>query len=195
MRAIIPGLVLLMFGGPALADAPDQIAFDVFRNGQPFGEHVLDFEREADRTRVDVRIRLRAGLGPLTLFRYEHDAREVWQGDALEALESQTRKDGEEFRVGLDEAQLAVLGMPSSHWRGYALGSSSLINTETGDVLDVVVEDLGLDLVALPDGRRVDARHLRMTGSVVLDLWYDTDGNWVQCRFTIRGQEIEYRLR
>lgn len=187
-------LVLLVFATPVRADVPNQIAFDVYRNGQPFGEHVLDFQRDAGRTTVDVRIRLRAGLGPFTLFRYEHDAREVWQGDDLQVLESRTLKDGEELRVGLDGIQLAALGLPSSHWRRYETGSSSLINTETGEALDVTIEELGTEVLQI-GGESIEAERIRMNGSVVLDLWYDADGNWVQCAFDIRGQSIEYRLR
>ena len=194
MRFIATIVLALASTVPAFAENPEQIAFDVFRNGQSFGEHVLNFTRDGEETRVDVRIRLRAGLGPLTLFRYEHDSREVWLGDALVEFESSTLKDGEDLQVALDSADAALAAMPSSHWRQYETGPLSLLNTETGEPLDVMVERIGAETLQI-NGASVETQRLRMTGSVVLDLWYDENGNWVRCQFTIRNQTIEYRLR
>lgn len=194
MRLIAAAALMLGLAAPVIAENPDQIAFDVYRNGQTFGEHVLDFTRDGEQTRVDVRIRLRAGLGPLTLFRYEHDSREIWRGDDLVEFESVTLKDGEDLQVALDSADAALSSMPSSHWRQYDTGTLSLMNTETGEPLDVVVERIGEETLEI-GGETIQTRRLRMTGSVVLDLWYDADGNWVRCEFTVRGQTIEYRLR
>jgi hypothetical protein len=41
----------------------------------------------------------------------------------------------------------------------------------------------------------VDARRIRMSGTLTVDLWYDADGRWVGCEFEARGQSIRYVLR
>jgi hypothetical protein len=52
-----------------------------------------------------------------------------------------------------------------------------------------------MDRVEAASGARIDARHVRMTGTLTVDLWYDASGRWVGCVFTARGQEIRYVLR
>lgn len=190
MRAFIIAAIMGV-SAPAAAADPQDLVFDVYRNGEPFGEHVLDFEREADALRVDIRVRLRAGLGPITLFRYEHDSEEVWRGDNLLVLTSRTLKDGDEMSVSLDARGMLD---PSSHWRGYAPGRYQVLNTETGEPMDVEVVDLGVEWIETATGR-VEARRTRLTGTVMLDLWHDASGRWVKCAFEVRGQNIEYVLR
>jgi hypothetical protein len=43
-------------------------------------------------------------------------------------------------------------------------------------------------------GRAVRAERIRVQGAIAVDLWYDERGRWVGCRFTARGQTIEYRV-
>ncbi len=193
------GLALLGFAPVARADAPDDVAFDVYRNGAPFGEHVVSFDEKADGAlQVQVEIELRVGFGPLTVFRYEHESEEVWVGDDLVSLTASTLKDGERVRFSLsndDERYETVAGlMPSSHWSGYPPGLPAVLNTETGEPMPVEIEELGLETIQTATGP-VEARRIRMVGSVAVDLWYDLDGRWVGCAFSIRGQDIEYRLR
>lgn len=181
------------------ADVPRDVAFDVYRNGSPFGEHIVRFDDESDGSlTVMVDIELRVGFGPLTVFRYEHQSEEVWIDDDLVSLTASTLKDGERVQVRLERGaeihgDRAAL-IPSSHWSGYPPGLPAVLNTETGEPMPVDIEELGVEMVRTGAGL-VEAQRIRMTGSVVVDLWYDMDGRWVGCAFSIRGQDIEYRLR
>jgi len=186
------------------ADTPQDVVFDVYRNGSPFGEHAVRFERApGGRLEVDINIALRVGFGPLTVFRYEHASEEVWVDGELVQLEASTLKDGgrERYRLQrradgrLERAGEVIEALPpSSHWSGYAAGLAVVLNTETGEPMDVVIEELGMDAVETATGW-VSARRVRMSGSVTVDLWYDEADRWVGCAFSIRGQDIVYRLR
>lgn len=188
----------------AAPPVPRDIVFDVYRNGTEFGEHAVRFDRAGNGSLiVDIDVELQAGFGPLTLFRYEHRAEEVWRDGELVRLTASTLKDGERKQVDverLDENTLTSSGdpipelPPSSHWRGYDPATHLILNTETGDPMDVVVEDLGMDTVETAAGP-VEARHVRVTGTLTMDLWYDGSGRWIGCTFQARGHTIDYVLR
>ena len=62
----------------------DQIVFNVLRKGKEFGTHKISFDVESDDSftaRSDVE--LKAGLGPITVFKYELDATETWKNGKL----------------------------------------------------------------------------------------------------------------
>jgi len=41
----------------------------------------------------------------------------------------------------------------------------------------------------------METRHIRLEGSLTLELWYDTNGEWVRSQFVARGQDITYVRR
>lgn len=200
----IPVLLAASLPAPVPAEPPADIVFDVYRNDTPFGEHAVRFDQTAGGDlRVEIDIELEAGFGPITVFRYEHEAEEIWSDGRLARLQAATLKDGDWNRVDVERAgpDTLVSGSvergylpPSSHWRGYAAGTGEILNTETGDAMAVEIEDLGMDTVETAAGP-VEARHIRMSGTLTVDLWYDADGRWVGCEFEARGQTIRYVLR
>ncbi|MHA6288546.1 DUF6134 family protein [Maricaulis sp. CAU 1757] len=180
---------------PVPASPPEDVVFDVFRNGASFGEHRIDFEATGPNGfTAEVDISLRAGVGPLTLFRYEHNSAEVWRGGELQSVTGSTLKDGDRLTYEVDGADPVLDLVPSSHWAGYEPGTDQVLNTETGEVMDVAVEDLGLVSFESANGI-VEARHIRLSGSLTVDLWYDSEGRWIGCEFEARGQTIRYVRR
>jgi hypothetical protein len=68
-----------------------------------------------------------------------------------------------------------------------------MINSETGARLPVRVSLIGRETI-IANGQRIAADHLRVEGTVAVDLWYDDAGHWLGCAFTIQGQHITFRL-
>ncbi len=188
-------------------EAGDVIAFDVLRKGKPFGTHTVTFGQDDQgrlvaRTEVD----LEAGLGPITLFRYELDATEVWQDGRLVALTGQVDDDGTEGQVeavrrgdALEvdgtqfQGEVEGRGLPSSHWNFAQTNASRLLSTEDGEILQVAVTDQGMETIQA-GGARVEATRYLMESDIDVTLWYDEAGRWVKLSFEARGQEIEYVL-
>jgi len=219
---VLRSLVLLVtfaLAAPALADDyPDpadgeRIIFDVYRNGgTEFGTHEVIFEREGGDVIARSTIRLRAGFGPITAFRYEHDATERWSDGRLMSLSSRTLKDGDTYEVEAryEDGQISVQGedpdagavsltlpgdiLSSSHWHGYPPDMAEMLNTEHGTVMETVVEDLGMTQIE-GDGGMIDVRHIRLSSSLVVDLFYDENGRWAGCQFEARGQTVRYVRR
>ncbi len=214
MLLLLAALITIASPDDTVAPQPqpgEEIAFDVFRGDSRFGEHSVSFREEDGDLVAEVRVRLRAGLGPITVFRYEHDAVERWRNGRLVSLEARTLKDGDELRVSASQQDGRLIvesvtpdgprtfeysadALPSSHWHGYPSTALELINTETGAPLPVEIQPLGAEAVPA-DGGSVDARRFRLEGTLTVDLWYDSEDDWASTAFTARDQQITYRRR
>jgi Family of unknown function (DUF6134) len=184
-----------------------RLHFDVFRNGEPFGSHVVKFTRVGDAVKADTAIDLKVAIGPLTLYRYTHKSLEEWRAGRLQAVRAETLNEGKTSRLvvervgdGLKVAGRAFSGLldgqvfPSSHWNIDQMKQAAMLSTETGAMLDMKVVDEGVDAVKV-GARTVQARRFLVKSDVTARFWYDEAGRWVKCAFEAQGQKVEYRLR
>ncbi len=190
---------------------PGELVFDVSRNGGKFGAERMTFERRGEDMVITRDVDYKVSFGPIVPFRYRHDAIEVWRDGRLISLESETLKDGDDLTMSMmrgPEGSFAVrsnlLGdaqdvagdmLATSWWNSAVMTENQLVNTETGEVLDVSVSKIGRETVQTGQGP-VDATLYRVEASLTLDLWYADDGRWVKMSFNARGDNfIEYTLQ
>lgn len=170
IRVALTALALSISAGSAFADKAespgpeawmpkngDRISFEVLRKGKPFGQHDVSFEVSADGTiTATTDVDLKAGLGPLTVFKYALDATETWKDGKLVGITGAVDDDGD---AGAVEAkaegdQLVVNGtgfdgtlplgtLPASHWNRAQMQASTLFSTEDGKVIDVKITEKG----------------------------------------------------
>ena len=183
------------------------INFDVLRGGSPFGSHKLNFSSDgAGDVTVTTDVDLKVKIGPITAYRYELDSIEQWSDGRLVALNSRTNSNGKKKRVdvrrvgsGLDvdatgfEGIVDAAMIPSSHWNLLQMYGDQMLSTETGEVLDINVEQLGREIVVV-GGAALEATRYRLSSELAVDLWYDDQSRWVKMLFEARGQSIEYIL-
>ena len=103
-RQLAATLVVSVLGSTTVSAANDfpygqTLAFNVFRNGQEIGRHTLTFESDGPNRIVTVAINFGVKAMGITAYRYVHSDREVWNGDALQALDSQTDDNGKKYKV------------------------------------------------------------------------------------------------
>lgn len=103
-RQLAATLVVSVLGSTTVSAANDfpygqTLAFNVFRNGQEIGRHTLTFESDGPNRIVTVAINFGVKAMGITAYRYVHADREVWNGDALQALDSQTDDNGKKYKV------------------------------------------------------------------------------------------------
>lgn len=189
------------------AEAGDVIRFNVLRQGKPFGSHTVTFESGPGGALVaKTAVSLKAGLGPVTLFRYRLEASETWKNGALLALTGKVYDDGKQRSVtasragdvlnvdGTDYKGKAPGGIiAASHWNFAQTKASQLLSTEDGEILKVKVTAIGREQIEA-GGKLIEAEHFRLDSAVDVDLWYDETGRWVKLAFEARGQQIEYVL-
>ncbi|MFN3312953.1 MAG: DUF6134 family protein, partial [Hyphomonas sp.] len=126
--------------------AGDEIRFNVLRQGNAFGSHVVRFEEADGGLVVKTDVSLRAGLGPITVFRYELNAQETWQNGELVAVTGRVNDDGKRGSVSASRqgGVLTVDGtafkgeapesaVPASHWNYAQTKTSQLLSTEDGE--------------------------------------------------------------
>jgi hypothetical protein len=206
MKAFVIAAALAFSASAAAASEPGRVEFEVTRNGQPFGRHVITVTEAGDTLRSQTSVTLRASVGPVTVFRYEQSCSETWTGVQLAAIECWTLKDGRrlELRGAARDGRMIVAGangeqafpravLPTSWWRRPTSAVTSMLDTETGTAMAVRVTEHGWESLDI-GGRPVRAERVRVQGRIAVDLWYDERGRWIGCRFTARGQTIEYRV-
>ena len=181
------------------------IVFNAYRNHKPFGEHSLTFSQQGNRTIVDIKIKLGVKLAFITFYKYEHTNQEVWENGKLVHLESNTNDNGKKFHVFAERADDGIHVTPAdghsyivpedtlttSYWQKKTMKADRLINTQTGETIDVHVTNLGVE--EYQNGR---AERFRVEGDLVTDILYDTaTDQWVSLSFKARGSKITYEIK
>jgi hypothetical protein len=103
-RRLAASLVLIVMGSTAAAVANDfpygqTLSFAIYRNGQEIGQHKLVFQNDGTNRTVTVAVDLSVKAMGVTAYRYVHNSREMWNGNALQALNSKTDDNGKKFAV------------------------------------------------------------------------------------------------
>lgn len=181
----------------------NRLGFDVMRRGARLGEHVLTFRPSGKTLDVTVHVEVAYSVGPITLYRYRHDAQLRWQGDRVVAIDSRTDDNGAKdwMNARRGEAGLVVQGArvprytapgnaePSAHFNRAEL-SAPCVNTQTGRLMHPVVADDGRQSIPTAAGH-TDAEGYTLSGDVDLRLWYDAAG-WAGLEFSKNGTPVRY---
>lgn len=187
---------------PTSADAVDpfslygeRLMFTVNRNGTPVGVHEITFDPTGDGFRASTLFTVTIEILSVPVYRYVYRSTEDWQSGCLQALRAETNDDGDLVTVtasadngslriegprGSDSAPLGTLA--TTHWNAAVLDVDAVINTLTGRVNRVRIEDRG-EAVVVANGRSIPARHYVYTGDLSTEVWYDDRGRWVKMRF------------
>ena len=181
--------------------------FAIHRDGSPIGSYRATFVVAGERLLVEVDITVEINLAFITVYRFEHKRREVWQNGQLIELETRIDDDGAESHVlahagaeGLEvdgpAGRIVVPRdiVPSGYWNAATVGQTRLLDSEDGVILNIQISGGELETIAAGE-REIRARHYRITGDLEKDVWYDEAGVWVGLSFSARdGSKIEYIL-
>lgn len=186
----------------------DRIEFGIYRNGSPVGTHEVRFKEQDGNLRVQTEFDLSVSALFITLFRLEYQSDAVWRDGKLVELQARTDRngtianvqaqaEGELLKVegpnGPYQAELGVF--PTNHWNAGVVGSQQVLNTITGRIADVRLVPVGVEQVDTAHGV-IDATRYRYEGAIQNEVWYDSNGRWVQMRFFGEdGSSVELRCR
>jgi hypothetical protein len=150
---------------------------------------------------------MRVMLGPIPLFKYRHDALEVWADGRFVSLTSRTVTNGKVdtvdarasddgvliVRNGTARAVASPRSAPLTHWNRAAL-ARPLFNPQTGALLRCQVKDAGVQAVRDADGKSRAARAFQITGDTAITDWYDEADVWAALEAKgPDGSRIDYR--
>ena len=204
-RFFAGSLLLVLSSAVSIAEgsANRTLLFDVFLDGKKIGYHRFEIAGQQSNAAVRSEASFDVKFLFVTAFSYRHSATENWSGGCLEELEARTDSNGKKLNVvgertgdvfvvdtGEQEAALPECVMTFAYWNPGFLQQPRLLNPQTGEYLDVEVQDLGRDVVRL-DGRDIPARSVRLTARQMdITLWYSENAEWLALESVAKGGRI-----
>lgn len=206
-------LIALFAQPPALADdgltpKREELNFRVLLDGKPIGFHNFRIEEAGDARYVESDAEFRVRFLFVTAYRYQHSHRERWLGSCLSALESETITNGKQVEVSGERtstgfvvessrgvSDLSDCVMSFAYWDRRILEEAALLNVQTGELVDITVQDTGTEDWPV-NGRTEQAERHRLTGeNLQIDLWYSPEGRWLGLEAPAKGgRTLRYEL-
>lgn len=147
----------LASASPATRMGVRQLNFDVFLDKRPIGYQRFELRQDSDGLRVETRAEFNLTLLRIKAIAYDHRNVEQWHDGCLRSIASQTESNGKLYRVTGSSgpngfAVTSRVGsqlLPDcvgtfSYWdERQLLGRSKLLNSQTGEYLEVESKPLG----------------------------------------------------
>lgn len=187
----LAALAITLAATGALQAAPPIIETRVFRvsvDQKPAGEYRMNIRQEGDTAtmtgQADVRVRYL-----IVNYVYTFRGSEVWKGDRLTRLDTNTVDDKKHFNVTAwaegtalrvrangQERATTPDAWSTTYWRlpaaKFRNQNVALIDADTGKDINASLKYVGLENTPVA-GQVVQCAHWRVTGGVTVDLWYD----------------------
>lgn len=173
-----------------------QLAYEITRKGKRLGFHTIDFSRADNGDLiVDVHIEMDFKFGPLTLFRYRHDNREVWRDGVMLSLTSKTDNNGEAAfaDLRLEDGRYVGSGsrynndldaplLSTSYFNPNFIRQKAFVSSQDGRLLPTGIKTVGVETLKI-NNAPVSATRFALSGKLEIDIWYADDGRWVKTQF------------
>jgi len=198
------GIALLMCGA---ADAgTKEWRFVVYLDDREIGYHHFHLTEIDSATQLVSKAELEVTFLMIPVFTYRHENLERWNGECLESITSVTDENGELYRVAgnagaegfrvtgaAGETVLPVCISTFAYWDRSFLQHARLLNSQTGEYIDVRVDYLG-ERPLKASGTTLPAQSYRLeTDDVELELWYSQEGHWLALQSTVEsGRLLRY---
>lgn len=201
-------------GVTVAAEAPDplslygeEIAFDVFREGEKIGRHTVAFSRISPRDlSVTARFELKITFLSIPFYEFLYRSSALWRDGRLKTLNAHIDDDGQilTVRASTKGQALSILGSngpvewigtlyPTNHWNARVLSQRHVLNTLNGEISRVEIAAQSRERIQA-EGTWVEATRYQYSGEIDTTVWYDDAGRWVKMRFPAKGGSvIEYQ--
>jgi hypothetical protein len=210
VRPLIWAALVCTIGAPVIATAntgsnpePESAKewrFRVLLDDTEIGYHTFRLTEQAGELVVDSEARFRVRILFFDAYRYEHVNRERWNERCLMGIDSKTdvngkttrvsgSDDGREFVVQAGDGTVAIgdCVMSFAYWNPAFLEQKRLLNSQTGDYVDVDIRRVGKEEVAVR-GQSVSATGFELAADKLnMELWYSPDREWLGLQSTTKG--------
>lgn len=187
-------------------------AFRVYLDNSEIGSHTFTVTDLGDEREIETEAEFNVKFLFFNAYQYRHRNTERWGDGCLETIESETDANGDLYSLNgsatgeafvmsktLDEDRDQVT-LPScvttfAYWDPRFLEESRLLNTQTGDYVDVSAELVGEDLLTVR-GDIISTYRYRLIGEdLEIELWYSRDNEWLALEsVTDGGRRLRYEL-
>lgn len=191
----------------ATESGPLRWRFDVFVDDRLIGEHVFELEAAERQLVLTTTARFEVKILFFTAFRYDHRNTEIWDEGGLVRIEAFTDSNGDLYEVkgSREEAAFALSTlagerllpreiMTFAYWNPAILEARSLLNSQTGEVLEVEVSERGVESVPYADAPIETIRYDLQMDKGPISLWYGKDDRrWTALEsVTDGGRRLRY---
>ena len=179
--------------------------FRVFLDDREIGFH--EFRVMGDG--IEQRVEIDAGFDVKVLFinaySYRHTNVETWRDGCLVSIQSATDDNGDRLEVAGETGEQGFLlagpaGQPGivgdciqsfAYWNPGILSAERLLNAQTGELVDVRIEDRGSASVRVGDRELPASRYQISMSDGKIDLWYHRDtGQWLALEAPTKGGRV-----
>ncbi|MDH4125965.1 MAG: DUF6134 family protein [Gammaproteobacteria bacterium] len=182
--------------------------FKVYLDDRMVGTHMFEVTDAGEHTEVQSVADFKLKVLFVPAYSYQHTNTERWADDCLLEFNASTQVNGRQIQVSgtssgagftvrkdSDRQVLPACVMSFAYWNPEFLKQERLLNPQTGELLDVVVERLGTDSLEVR-GQRVPAARYRVSArGIDLMLWYSADDEWLGLESVAKGgRVIRYEL-
>ena len=213
MRRKLPGLVMIVLFALTMTALPPAQAnntevaswdFDVYLNDKRVGKHLFTVAEEDGVKLVQSEANFKYTILFIPAYKYEHNAAERWTDNCLLDLSATTNDNGERIRItgtqtssgfavqrGQSPVELPECVMTFAYWNPEFLEQPRLLNPQTGEYVDISVEQAGNDVLEVR-GQQVPATRFKLTANddIDLTLWYSPDDEWLALESVAKGGHI-----
>lgn len=177
-------------------------SFQATRGSSNVGQQQITLTRSGDQVIIDLRTKLNVKLLGLSVYRYNLNSREIWEGGQIVAMSGKTNDNGktkvvEARRVsgGLDVKGSGFTGLVKGELSTTSFFTTDIINRKTwistvdGKPKKVAIAKRGAAQLSLPSGQ-VTCTHYYIGGdlSIPVDAYFDEHGDLVGYMFDAAGK-------
>jgi len=177
--------------------------FDVYLNEKKVGKHLFTISEAGGVKNVQSEANFKVKVFFIPAYRYEHSAEERWTGNCLVDFDASTNANGKRIQVsgeqtgtgfvvesGASPIELPECVMTFAYWHPDFLDQRRLLNPQTGEYVDVRVENIGDEMLEVR-GKSVAATRYKLTANEVdLTLWYSPNYEWLALESVAKGGHI-----
>ena len=211
--AVTAGWIFMASAVGSVTDSIDdptteRLSFKVFLNDREIGYHDFTFRSAPSGQTVESEARFKVKLLFINAFKYQHQNVERWADGCLVEISARTDNNGKDLAVQgaatadrfvVDSSQgteeLSGCVQSFAYWNSSLRDAKRLLNSQTGEYLDVEVTDLGTDELLI-DGQELTVERLRLTAKDTdIEICYDAQtGEWVALDSRLKkGRVLSYR--
>lgn len=205
-------VAMLLFLSAAIASfvpahgSTDKVAnwdFDVYLDDKKVGKHLFEVSEAGGVKQVKSEASFRYKILFVSVYRYEHSAEERWTDNCLTEFDASTNANGKRIEVsgersgagflvedGQNLTQLPECVMTFAYWNPEFLDQPRLMNSQTGEYVDVQVERVGDEMLDVRGQPTPATRYKLKADKVDLTLWYSRDDEWLALESVATGGHI-----
>ena len=180
----------------------DRWVFRVLMNDKEIGYHEFRVLGPKENRRVEINADFDVKVLFINAYSYDHENTEFWTGNCLAGIDSFTNDNGAEFLVKgertadsfvvstqEDKARISAECVQTfAYWNPAILDSNRLLNSQTGEFIEVNVVDGGPDTLELGPNRIAARKYTIEMKDGPIRLWYSPDTDrWLALEAPAKG--------